>query len=52
MYGKDILCEIGNVRFEIPHKIPYLCIERYFLYNDGIIEALTSFNDILLSSIS
>ena len=29
MYGKDILCGISKVPFEIPHKISYPCIERY-----------------------
>ena len=28
MYGYDILCGISKVPFEIPHKIPYQCIER------------------------
>ena len=29
MYEKDILSEISNGTFEIPHKISYQCIERY-----------------------
>ena len=29
MYGKDILCGITKVTFEIPHKMSYPYIERY-----------------------
>ena len=29
IYGYDILCEISNGIFEIPHKISYSYFERY-----------------------
>ena len=32
MYGKDILCGISKVPFEIPHKIFYPYIERWRFY--------------------
>ena len=32
MYGLDILCGISKGTFEIPHKISYPYIERYFFY--------------------
>ena len=32
MYGKDILCGISKVPFEIPHKISHPYIEKYDFY--------------------
>ena len=32
MYGKDILCGISKVSFEIPHKISDPYIERWWFY--------------------
>ena len=32
MYGKDILCGISKVPFEIPHKKSNPYIERYDFY--------------------
>ena len=33
MYGKDILCGISKVPFEIPHNISYPYIERSAFYS-------------------
>ena len=33
MYGKDIWYAILKVPFEIPHKFPYLYIERCAFYS-------------------
>ena len=32
MYGKDILCGISKGTFEIPYKISYQYIERWWFY--------------------
>ena len=32
MYEYDILCGIWKVPFEIPYKISYSYIERYYFY--------------------
>ena len=34
MYGKDSLCGISKVTFEIPHKVSYPYIERHVLYSE------------------
>ena len=40
MYGRDILCGISKVPFEIPHKISCPYIERYVFYSRVEIQAL------------
>ena len=40
MYGKDNLCWISKVPFEIPHKICYPYIEMISLYNVENLRAL------------